>query len=122
MTWVSFSFWAMPSPGQALYSGLMATGVHWNHEPHVARAAFDHLLANSTVTLLWGGHGANVAGVGKSPGGKQIMSLHTADGRSFGARAFARLSSLSIRTRLGARVTCTQYCKCDMCLRRDLGA
>ena len=55
----------------------------WNHEPHVAQASFNHLLANSTVSVLRGGHGANVVSVTKQ--GLRIVSLQTADGRAFSA-------------------------------------
>ena len=62
----------------------------WDHEPQVAQASFDRLLANSTVTILRGGHGANVAHVEKD--GKRIVALHTADGRVLGADIFVDAS------------------------------
>ena len=58
----------------------------YNHEPHVAQASFDRMLANSTVTVLRGGHGANVATVNKV--GERIVSLHTSDGRAFAADVY----------------------------------
>ena len=58
----------------------------YNHEPHVAQASFHQILANSTVTLLRGGHGANLARVAKR--GRQVASLQTADGRELTATMF----------------------------------
>ena len=58
----------------------------YDHEPHVAMNTFRALLANSSVTMLRGGHGLNVVSVSKS--GAQIRSLAVADGRNFTAEVF----------------------------------
>ena len=37
----------------------------YDHEPHVAQSTFDELLANSTVSVIRGGHGANIVSAQK---------------------------------------------------------
>jgi hypothetical protein len=54
------------------------------------QASFGRLLANSTVAILRGGHGANVESVSKV--GSRIASLRTADGRVLSATAFVDAS------------------------------
>ena len=62
----------------------------FDHEPHVAQASFGRLLTNSSVAVLRGSHGANVARVDKE--GTRIVSLHTADGRVLGAPPYHLVS------------------------------
>ena len=58
----------------------------YNHEPHVAQRTFDELLASSTVSVIRGGHGANVVSAQKR--GRVIESITVADGRKFAAEVF----------------------------------
>ena len=58
----------------------------YDHEPHVAQRTFDELLANSTVSVIRGGHGANIVSAQKH--GRVIESITVADGRKFAAEVF----------------------------------
>jgi hypothetical protein len=63
---------------------------HYDHEPHVASDAFEALLANSSVKLLRGGHGANIKAAVNT--GTSIDRIELADGRSVAAKVFVDAS------------------------------
>ena len=62
----------------------------YDHEPHVAQNAFEALLANSSVVMLRGGHGANVKAATKHK--LRITSIELTDGRTVTAKAFVDAS------------------------------
>eukprot|EP00038_Savillea_parva_P011236 m.196160 g.196160 ORF g.196160 m.196160 type:complete len:693 (-) comp19704_c0_seq1:6-2084(-) len=59
---------------------------HYNHEPHVAQQVFDEMLNESTVQLVWGGHGANIQSATKQ--GTDIVSITLMDGTNLTASVF----------------------------------
>jgi len=67
---------------------------HYDHEPHVAREAFEGLLTNSSVVLLRGGHAANIARAEKN--GTRIVAITLADGRRVEGRAFIDASCVRV--------------------------